>query len=516
MLAPPQDPTEDLGVFRHATAEKVGLYRAVLDAFVAAKERFALHLRPRDVLPAVKAALPEADEGAVEAALEQLVVWGNLRSYADTTEVTTVEEFHRKRLLFALTREGEAAERALEAFHRYVRAPGELKAAALDDIEAHLKALRELLSHPELDGEKIYRELEALRGRFTELAEQAQIFVAGLRRAVDLNDAEESVFLKYKERLVDYLRGFIGALTMRSASISELLETLDGSTLHRMLDAAAARATKDRLDATPEAEAEMRRIWAERWRGLRAWFLPEAGSPSQAQLLRHFALDAIPALLRAIAHLHDRRVQRTDRREDFRTLARWFAADDDASAHRLARVAFGMAPARHLTVNAETLVAWEEAGTTGATPWASAPPMRIAPRMRQTGHYTKRGRKEKVVDRSAGKAALAELALREAEELERVRRSLATAGRVRASDLATLDRVSFGLFLDLLGAAYAARARDASRMEALSADGSLRIVVEPIDGATTARIETAIGTLVVPEAWVTIEDVLRAYQAAAE
>ncbi|MBC7171503.1 MAG: TIGR02677 family protein, partial [Polyangiaceae bacterium] len=250
--------------------------------------------------------------------------------------------------------------------------------------------------------------------------------------------------------------------------------------------------------------------------GLRAWFVPTAGSPSQAQLLRHFALDAIPALLRAIAHLHDRRVQRTDRREDFRALARWFAQSDDASAHRLARVAFGMAPARHLATNAETLEAWDEAGASGATPWASAPPMRIAPRMRQTGHYTKRGRKEKVIDRTAGKATLAALAAKEAEELERVRRSLSTSGRVRMSELERLDRASFGLFLDLLGAAYAGRARDDSKLEALSADGSLRIVLEPIADGGTARIETTIGSLVVPEAWVTIEDLARTYEAVAE
>jgi uncharacterized protein (TIGR02677 family) len=503
-------------VFRHVTADRAAVYRAVLAAFVLAKERFALHLRPREILPVVQEAGHVVDEGGLEAALDQLVNWGNLRAYADTTEVTTVEEFHKKRRLFALTREGEAAERALEAFRQHLGTPGELNAAALTDIEAHLRGLLALLDAPELDRDKAYQGLDALRGRFVQLAEQAQVFVGGLRRAVELHGVEESVFLAYKERIVDYLRGFVGALTVRSASIAELLEAVDGAPLERLLRAAAAREVEHRLDASAELEAELYELWAHRWRGLRAWFLPDGGAPPQSQRLRHFALDAIPALLRAISHLHDRRVQRSDRHEDFRALARWFAEGDDDAGHRLARVAFGLAPARHLAVNSETLDAWEATDAGGATRWAEAPPMRIAPRMRQTGTYTKRGRKEKVIDRSAAKAALAELAAREAEELADVRRVLATAGRVRASALGLLDRAAFGLFLDLLGAAYAGRAPGEMRMEGLSSDGTMRVVIELIPGGGEARLPTEIGTLTVPDAFVTIEDLTRRRAEAAE
>jgi uncharacterized protein (TIGR02677 family) len=512
---PPVTPAT-LEVFRHVTADKAALYRAVLASFVAAKERFALHLRPREIAPEVRAAGFDVTEEALEAALEQLAQWGNLRAYADTTEVATVEEFHRKRRLFALTREGEGAERALEAFRQHLGTPGELKAAALEDIDAHLQAILALLEVSPLDGDKGYRLLEALRGRFVDLTEQAQVFVAGLRRAVDLQDVEENVFIAYKERLVEYLSGFIGALTVRQASIGVLLERLKGERLERLLDAAAAREMSDRIDAGPEVERELRAQWSARWRGLRAWFLSEGGVPAQAQLLHHFALDAIPSLLRAIGHLHDRRVQRSDRREDFRTLARWFSQGDDAAAHRLARVAFGMAPSRHLSTNAETLDAWEASDAGGATSWADAPPLRVTPRMRQTGHYTKRGRREKVVDRSQAREALAILAAREARELEAVRRRLVTSGRVRLSALGVLDPGAFGLFLDLLDAAYAARESEDGPMEATSADGATRIVLEPLPGAGLARIETAHGVLVAPECWVTIEDLTTSYAAVAE
>jgi uncharacterized protein (TIGR02677 family) len=76
-------------------------------------------------------------------------------------------------------------------------------------------------------------------------------------------------------------------------------------------------------------------------------------------VLRASARSAIPALLQAIAALHDRRVSRTDRHTDLRTLAVWFAeAPSDQEAHRLWRIAFGLSSARHLRVTEETLALW--------------------------------------------------------------------------------------------------------------------------------------------------------------
>lgn len=48
-------PAGRLRVFSFVTEQNAGLYRAVLAAFVAAKERFRLHLRPSDVVVAVRA-----------------------------------------------------------------------------------------------------------------------------------------------------------------------------------------------------------------------------------------------------------------------------------------------------------------------------------------------------------------------------------------------------------------------------------------------------------------------------
>ena len=63
----------------------------------------------------------------------------------------------------------------------------------------------------------------------------------------------------------------------------------------------------------------------------------------------------------------------------------------DADAHRLWRAAFGLASARHLTIDAHTLETRQEEPVPATTSWADAPPVWISPRLHATGHHQRRG-----------------------------------------------------------------------------------------------------------------------------
>ncbi|WP_241518585.1 DUF2397 family protein [Streptomyces sp. CB03238] len=81
--------------FVHLAAPNSVLYRGVMRAFLTAKERFAVHLRPEDVHAALPSEHRPAAPDAVVKALDSLVGWGNLRADPDTSRVTAVEDFHR-------------------------------------------------------------------------------------------------------------------------------------------------------------------------------------------------------------------------------------------------------------------------------------------------------------------------------------------------------------------------------------------------------------------------------------
>lgn len=507
-------------VFSYLTAGRADLYRQVMLAFVAAKRRFTVHLRPEDVHEAL-GAVPggvKVELATVADALAALEGWGNLRSDPDTSRVTTVEDFHRARYLYQLTREGEAAEEALAAYDEALGRRGALQAVALADIATQLRALLALADDPDPDPAKVHLSLRALVDRFTDLAANAQAFMGSLQRSIDLHDVDAEAFRAYKDRLIDYLQRFITDLVATGSEIAGLIAELEGRGIEPMLGVAARREAADAApgadpDGTPgddPREVEFARraaLWRDRWAGFRGWFVSAARHPSQAKLLRAQARAAIPQLLAVVAALNERRTGRSDRAADFRALALWFAqAPDEAGQHRLWRGAFGLSPARHLTIDADTLAAREDSPVPASTPWAEAPPLEISPRLRRTGSYERRGRPTQVVDRAEQRRHLAELTARESAEVARARAALATTHPVRLSTLGTLDPGAFRLFLGLLGDALTARVPGTREVRTTTSDGSMAVRLTVLDGAPEMRLHTPDGVFSGPDHLVHIID----------
>ncbi len=495
--------------FAHLTVPNTALYRQVMITFLAAKERFAVHLRPEDVHAALDPEHRPTDLDTVVKALDSLVEWGNLRADPDTSRVTAVEDFYRKRFIYQLTRAGEAAEQALSAYDEALGRRGALQAVALHDIVTQLRALLALAAEDEPDAAKAHLALSALTSRFEALAENARAFMGSLQRTIDLHGVEVEVFLAYKDRLIQYLERFIQDLITLGGRIAVLIGELEArGRADVLLRLAAAR---EAADASPDeaetAEAQAHARWAGRWAGLTAWFVSADGRESQARLLRGRALGAIPQLLAVVRQLNERRAGRSDRSADFRTLARWFAeAPDDEARHRLWRAAFGLYPARHLTVDADTLAERAARPVAASTPWAGAEPLRISPQLRRTGSYERRGKARKVRDRSEERRRLSEIAARQAEEIAAARARLATDGTTRLSEFKELDPVAFGLFLRLLGDALATWRPGMTTTVATSNDGTMEIRLTALTDGTTAEVRTPGGVFRGPDHTVEITD----------
>ncbi|WP_030598611.1 TIGR02677 family protein [Streptomyces fulvoviolaceus] len=511
--------------FAHLTVPNAALYRRVMGAFLAAKERFAVHLRPEDVFAVLPPECRPADLDAVVKALDSLVEWGNLRADPDTSRVTAVEDFYRKRFIYQLTQAGEAAELALSAYDEALGRRGALQAVALHDIVTQLRALLVIAAEQEdeLEGEpdaaKAHLALSALTSRFEALAENARAFMGSLQRTIDLHDVEVEVFLAYKDRLIQYLERFIQDLITLGGRIALLIGELEErGRVGVLLRLAAAREAADAApDEAESAEARAYERWVGRWSGLAAWFVSADGRESQARLLRGRALGAIPQLLAVVRQLNERRAGRSDRSADFRTLARWFAeAPDDAARHRLWRAAFGLYPARHLTVDADTLDRRAAQAVAASTPWAEAEPLRISPQLRRTGSYERRGKTRRVQDRSEQRRRLAEIAAKQAQEIAAARARLATDGTTRLSALGELDPLAFGLFLQLLGDALATWRPGMTATVATSNDGTMEVRLTALADGTTAQIRTPGGTFRGPDHLVEITDLTRTGQVRAD
>ena len=489
--------TGKIKAFEYLTAEKATLYRTIMRAFSHAKARFTLHLRPREITALLRDIDPNlvGDTTEVERALNSLCEWGNLERHLDTTEVTTVEEFLRPRYLYQITQVGEAAEQAVQTFEEAVQQTGELQSAALTDIIVQLDDILELcrLDEP-IDDAQAHRTLSPLWDRFEGLTLRAQSFIRGIQRTSQLQGVDVEQLVDYKQKLIDYLERFIGHLVITTAEIVSRINQIEEHDIATLLNQAAERDLIDRIEVNDAMIEQRRSEWSNRWTGLKRWFVGHAGRRSQAEELRAHARSAIPALLRAVMGIHDRRVMRSDRTADLKTLARWFAETDTAEdAHRLWRAAFGLSPARHLRIDEDTLDQWDTEQVTASTPWPDAPPLVISPRMRQTGRHSKPGRPTTVVDHSYGKSLLKMAAEKQAQQLAAARSNLITDDRIRLSEMSKLDTTEFRLFLDLLGEALARKRNDAQIVDIASNDGLLRITLEPTPDNISATLQTSLG-----------------------
>lgn len=481
-------------LFRHVSAEKSALYRNVMDSFAAAKRQFRLHLRPDEVLAEGQwaGAPPRIEE--VQSALAQLAEWGNLESQPDTARVANLSDFYRARYLYRLSQGGEAVESALAVFANALKHRAELQSVALEDIANRLQTLLALSGQSLPDAAKVHEALRDLVRVFESLADNAQAFMAGIGRSIELQQAEAGAVVAYKKRLIDYLERFIGDLVGRSGAIAQHILAL-APHIDPLLWQAAQREARDAApgDADEQAAATNHRCeaWRERWTGLRRWFVTTGFEPPQAELLRAQARSAIPQLLAAIAALNERRSGRSDRSADFRVLGAWFAAcTDDSDAHRLARAAFALNPARHFSLSAATPGAADLPATTR---WADAPPLTIHPRLREYGEATPRGALPRVQQRDQERQLLAAQFREEHAQVEAARAALATGQLTRLSDLGRLDAQAFQLFLGLLGEALTAQTGPDDAVELHSSDGLLCISLEPLGRETRARIVTAAG-----------------------
>lgn len=505
--------------FAHLSAPNAAVYREVLMTFARARDRFIVHMRPEDVVADL--GRPK-DIDQVGAALDKLVEWGNLRADPDTSRVTTVEDFHRARYLYQLTAAGQAAEQAIAVYEEAIGRRGSLQSVALADIAEQLRALNALAGESaDLDPARVHLLLLALAERFAGLADNAQAFMASLRRVIDFADGDVDAFVAYKQRLIDYINRFIADLANRGAEIATLLGEIERTDVDRLLVVAARREAADAVPDLAGEDDDQRSggayeaaitaslaAWRNRWRGLHDWFVSaDSRHPSQARLLRGAAVTAITQLIDTVAAFNERRSGRSDRSVDFRTLARWFAeAPDDTAAHTLWRAAFGLAPARHLTVTPDTLDAWERDQPTPATPWRAAPPVLISPQLRKTGSYERRGQPNRVADRADQRRLLAEQVAQEASETSAARQRLRTTGPTLLSDLGELDTRAFRLFLGLLGDALAARRPGDTHVATTTSDGSMEVRLSLVADGGDVQIPTEDGVLRGPQHMIEIVD----------
>lgn len=145
-------------------------------------------------------------------------------------------------------------EAALSTFDRTLRQRAELQTVALEDIAHRLQALRALADTHEPDTVKRHETLRDLARVFESLANNAQAFMPGIGRSIELQQAEATAVLAYKKRLIDYLVRFIGDLAARSGGIAQHITHAGAGAAHRLATLSYLVAQRQARNSAPGAQ----------------------------------------------------------------------------------------------------------------------------------------------------------------------------------------------------------------------------------------------------------------------
>jgi uncharacterized protein (TIGR02677 family) len=501
-----------LTLFSYTVESLAPLYRAILRHFLEAKSRYQIQFRPDEIASELRRSFGELPEGGVDRALDRLVEWGNLRRSHDTGRVATLEDFRRRHFLYQLTPAGEVAERAVGEVIEALERSGSLQRVMLGSILRNLGAILQELESGEPRPDRLFEHLFNLTEQFKALTENASTFLARLHEAIDQGEVHAEAFIVYKQAVLEYLEQFLGELSETAPRITQAIRAVEAQGIDRLAALAAqADAAPAPLGMRDPAE-ELRR----KWRGIAAWFVGdgrEAAAVATIELLRKAARGAINRILLVLERLHEKRFRRFSRTTDLLRLAGWFdrLADEpggEEKAHRLFQAIFGLFGARHLGGLEED----PDLVLPGAS-WWDAPPVPVAPALRETGRNTTLGRPARIVDHSTVKRLLAERHRREREARSAALARFAGHGPIPLSSLPVLSPDEFDLLLSLLDRLLAMppiRLGPAGTREARSRDGRLRLRLEEPEPGRLATVETAAGRLTLPAYVLTVEDALAA------
>ena len=479
---------DQICALRYVTAENAPNYRAIVQVFSEARERYEIELRPSDVRERLARSGLHHDlpaDADLDRHLDQLVAWGNLQRSHDTANVARVADFYLRRFTYRLTPVGEAAQRAVAEVEATVGRSGALQTSMLVEIRDALAAL--VWAQRGGDAAGLARAFHRLHAAFASLTEEANLFLGELDRHVSQERVDEARFLAHKQALLAYLGRFVADLKRLAPEIATRVEEAEGLGVDGIVALAATAADLPPALDGGDPVARWMAAERERWNGVRAWFIPAGGEPPRVERLQAKARDSVVRLTRALARLDERHARTVDRAADFRALARWFAAaPSDAEAHALFASAFGLHPARHFHIAED-----DPELTRASTSWWDSRPVVVPVRLRTHGAVSRAGRPPPALDFADGRAWLAARRRRERAQVDAALGRFAGRGPVRLSDLATVDAGELEQLLALLDEALGSPRDEEGTRRTRTADGRLEVVLRPPAGE---RLWVVLGT----------------------
>lgn len=431
---------------RYLTVENADRYRSIIRLFYLQYEKLKYWMYQEEVYEELKqdAYFSEYSQEQCQQDLTALVGWGNLLTIQDTKKVTTIEEFKNKKFRYQLSAYAVEIERMVIRLESLFVEGASLEPTLLERLRINLSRLDAMAQE---DEEHVYSWWNDLNNDFVRLNQNYQDYMRELNSVKAEEMMKTKEFLLFKDKLVDYLRGFVKSLQLNVTMIEQILHQADGIAVDALLDRITAyELSIPRIDVEVNEEQIHERMQG-RWVSISEWFVGGGGKESEASKVFDTTNEIIRKITRYATRISEQSNSGANRREEYYKLAVMFSkCEDMACAHRLSAMVFGIERPFHLKGNFVRETDSINSGVFDEKPCV----VTVVPRIR---NYKEKGSRSGIVDRTLEKKAMREEMIRRQKEERRLLNSYIKDNRLEFAGLPVLEPNVRDVFLTWLSKA---------------------------------------------------------------
>ena len=337
---------------KYLGVENTERYRPIMRLFYEKYERLEYWLYKENVFNELKTSEYFGDYTLelCEQDLLRLVEWKSLTSIQDTSNVATVQEFKNRKYRYQLTEYAIEIERLVMRLETLSVKTSSLEPKLFEKICILLKQI--ILAQELKEINELFLELNY---NFTTLNESYKDFLKIFSEAKTEELMKSETFIIYKEKVINYLRDFIGGFQLNNIKIQEILKNVPEDMESRLMEALI---TYQKTIPNMEVDFDydyLREINVYKWRSLIKWFIGIDGEMPESVRLKQAVSEIINKIMKNVAAILEMSANDINRKEEYKHLLSLLTNVNSLDeAHRMGTIIFGISKVKHYTALEKT------------------------------------------------------------------------------------------------------------------------------------------------------------------
>ena len=343
--------TKQITETKYLNVENTERYRPIIRLFFEKYERLEYWLYKEDVFNELKESefFKDYTIELCEQDLNRLVEWYSLTSIQDTSNVGTVEEFKNRKYRYQLTEYAIEIERLILRLETLSVKTSSLEPKLFEKIRLLLSELLTLKNARDISN--CFNELNT---NFTILNESYKDFLKIFHETKTEELMKSETFILYKDKVINYLRDFIGGFQLNSIKINEIIKTIDDSFEDELMNKLI-----EYQHTIPNMEPDfdydyLKEINRGKYRSIIKWFYNDSGIPESARLKKTIS-NIINKITKNVSAILEMQSSSMNRKEEYKHLLSLFANSKSLEeSHKLGTLIFGISKVHHYTTIEKT------------------------------------------------------------------------------------------------------------------------------------------------------------------